>query len=161
MTPKPSKNTSKEPASRTAEGLLGSPREAADQIDAILYFLYKRYAGEDMAADMPSLRTFLVDKMDIVFTKDVTRIQIEKRPEKNILNILTPPVAKEDEENRRIYLLSEFGELLIRTQREGYQQVREMLLAILDDDGKDLLIKEYNKLRKQRAVKKSMPAKKK
>ncbi len=151
----------KKSAKATAEGLLISPREAADQIDAILYFLHKRYAGEDMSAELPSMRTFLVDKMDIVFTSAVTRIQVEKRPEKNVLNILTPPVAKEDEEHRRIYLLSEFGELLIRTQREGYQQVREMLLAILDDEGKDLLVEEYNKQKKERAWKKASPAKKK
>ena len=138
----------------SADGLMKSPRAAADQIDAILFFLHKRYAGDTMLAETPSMRSFLVDKMEILFTNAVTHVQVEKKSERNMLTILTPPVAKEDEEPRRIYLLSEFGELLIRVQREGYLQVRDMLLAILNDEGKELLVKEYKKHKKERADRK-------
>ena len=155
------KHSPEDPSTNPNMNLVSTPQDAADQIDAILFFLHRRYAGEDLTPDMPSMRSFLVDKMDIVFTSTVTSVQVEKKPEKNVLNILTPIVPKDEEELRRIYLLSEFGELLIRTQKEGYQQVHSMLLAILDDDGKEMLVQEFKKHRKARATAKNASAPKK
>ena len=132
------------------DGILSDPRAAADQIDAILYFLHKRYEGAGVTNELPTMHTFLIQRMDVVFTGDVQQIVIEKSPAKNALTILTPSVPKDQEEARRVYLLNAFADLLIKTQRQGYQQLREMLLAILDESGQAILINEYQKFKKQR-----------
>jgi hypothetical protein len=65
------------------------------------------------------------------------------------LSILAPRPGKNEEEARRIFLLNEFGDLLIKCQKQGLEQLREMLLGILDDNGKEKLVSEYLKHKKQ------------
>ena len=128
---------------------LSNPRDAADQIDAILYFIHKRYAGHE-GTNVPTLQSFLIFRADVVFTADVTHVVIEKKPELNTLNILTPPVASDLQEERRIFLLSQFGELLIKCQKQAYDQIREMLLRILDAEGKEVLVAEFLDFKQRR-----------
>jgi hypothetical protein len=145
----------KRPKSDDITHLLRDPKAAADQIDAILYFLHKRYSGESPPQkDLPTMRTFLISSMNVVFTDAVKQITIEKRMDQSGLSILAPSPGKSEEEARRIYLLNEFGDLLIKCQKQGLEQLREMLLGILDDDGKEQLVAEYLKSRRQLTTKK-------
>ena len=139
----------KKPKSQDLTNLVRDPKAAADQIDAILFFLHKRYAAEQSAKDLPTMRTFLISSMDVVFTDSVQQITIEKRMDHPGLSILAPRPGKYEEEARRIFLLNEFGDLLIKCQKQGLEQLREMLLGILDDNGKEKLVSEYLKHKKQ------------
>ncbi len=125
--------------------LLRDPRAAADQIDAILFFLHKRYGSESTDREMPSMRTFLISNMNVIFTDAVDQITIEKRLDQSGLSILAPSPSKAEEEARRIFLLNEFGDLLIKAQKQGLAQLREMLLGILDNEGKERLVSEFIK----------------
>ena len=95
------------------------------------------------------MRTFIISSMNVVFTDSVQQITIEKRMDHPGLSILTPRPGKYEEEARRIFLLNEFGDLLIKCQKQGLEQLREMLLGILDDNGKEKLVSEYLKYKKQ------------
>ena len=139
----------KKPKPQELKNLLRDPKAAADQIDAILFFLHKRYVAEPSPKELPTMRAFLISSMDVVFTDSVKQITIEKRMDHPGLSILAPPPGKYEEEARRIFLLNEFGDLLIKCQKQGLEQLREMLLGILDDDGKDRLVSEYLKYKKQ------------
>jgi hypothetical protein len=129
--------------------LLNDPKDAADQIDAILYFIHKRYGTESSGADLPTMRTFLIQSMEVVFTDSVKQITIEKRMDQPTLCVLAPKPNKFEEEARRIFLLNEFGDLLIRCQKQGVEQLREMLLGVLDDKGQNKLVSEYLKRKKK------------
>jgi hypothetical protein len=65
------------------------------------------------------------------------------------LCVLAPKPNKFEEEARRIFLLNEFGDLLIRCQKQGVEQLREMLLGVLDDKGQNKLVSEYLKRKKK------------
>lgn len=138
--------------SRELDLLLKDPKEAADQIDAILYFLHKRYGIEPSARDLPTMRTFLIESMEVVFTDTVKQITIEKRMDHPSLCILAPKPGKFEEEARRIFLLNEFADLLVKCQRQGVEQLREMLLGVLDDAGRAKLVSEYLRYRKRHAA---------
>jgi len=140
--------TKQKPQSKDIELLLRDPKEAADQIDAILFFLHQRYAAESSPGDLPTMRTFLIQSMEVVFTDSVKQITIEKRMDHPGLCILAPRPSKFEEESRRIFLLNEFGDLLIKCQKQGVEQLRDMLLGILDDAGKNKLVSEFLKHRK-------------
>lgn len=139
------------PKSKDLGLLLKDPKEAADQIDAILYFLHKRYGVEASSRDLPTMRTFLIESMEVVFTDSVKQITIEKRMDHPALCILAPKPSKFEEEARRIFLLNEFGDLLVKCQKQGLEQLREMLLGVLDDAGRAKLVGEYLKHRKRYA----------
>lgn len=132
-----------------ADQLLSNPVEAADQIDAILYFVHKRYAGNESAKNIPSLNSFLIHRAVVIFSPDVDSVVLEKRPEQNVLVILAPPVRAEKEEERRITLLNHFGDLLIKFQKQAYDQIREMLIGILDAEGKEILVSEFLAFKRQ------------
>ncbi len=144
----------KRPKTDDITHLLRDPKAAADQIDAILYFLHKRYSGESPQKDLPTMRTFLISSMNVVFTDTVKQITIEKRMDQSGLSILAPSPGKAEEEARRIFLLNEFGDLLIKCQKQGLEQLREMLLGILDDNGKEQLVAEYLKTKRHQTSKK-------
>lgn len=137
------------PRSKDLDLLLNNPKDAADQIDAILYFIHKRYGTEASSSDMPTMRTFLIQNMEVVFTDSVKQITIEKRMDQPTLCVLAPKPNKFEEEARRIFLLNEFGDLLIRCQKQGVEQLREMLLGVLDDKGQSKLVTEYLKRKKK------------
>lgn len=140
---------SKKPRPEDVEFLLKDPQEAADQIDAILFFLHRRYGAHGASGDLPTMRTFLIQSMDVVFTDAVKQITIEKRIDDAALRILVPKPNKFEEEARRIFLLNEFGDLLIKCQKQGLEQLRDMLLGVLDDAGKAKLVREYLKHKKR------------
>lgn len=129
------------------DGLIQNPTEAADQIDAILYFLHKRYAHVEN--DSPTLQSFLIYRADVIFTNSVDHVVLEKRPERNTLSILTPHVPVEVEESRRIHLLNQFGDLLIKCQKQAYEQIRSMLLKIIGAEGSERLVTEYLAFKEQ------------
>lgn len=142
---------SEKPRSEDVEFLLKDPQEAADQIDAILFFLHRRYGADAASGDLPTMRTFLIQSMDVVFTDAVKQITIEKKMDDSALRILAPKPNKFEEEARRIFLLNEFGDLLIKCQKQGLEQLREMLLGVLDDKGRSKLVSEYLKHKKRQA----------
>lgn len=139
----------RKPQSKDLDLLLNDPKDAADQIDAILYFIHKRYGTESSSANLPTMRTFLIQSMEVVFTDSVKQITIEKRIDQPTLCVLAPKPSKFEEEARRIFLLNEFGDLLIRCQKQGVEQLREMLLGVLDDKGQSKLVTEYLKRKKK------------
>jgi hypothetical protein len=97
------------------------------------------------------MRTFLIESMEVVFTDSVKQITIEKRMDHPALCILAPRPSKFEEEARRIFLLNEFGGLLVTCQKQGLEQLREMLLGVLDDSGRAKLVSEYLKYKKRHA----------
>ena len=141
--------SNRKPRSKELDLLLKDPKEAADQIDAILYFLHKRYGVEASSRDLPTMRTFLIESMEVVFTDSVKQITIEKRVDNPSLCILAPKPSKFEEEARRVFLLNEFGDLLVKCQKQGIEQLREMLLGVLDDAGRAKLVSEYLKHKKR------------
>jgi len=137
------------PRSDDVEFLLKDPQEAADQIDAILFFLHRRYGANGASGDLPTMRTFLIQSMDVIFTDAVKQITVEKRMDDSALRILAPKTNKFEEEARRIFLLNEFGDLLIKCQKQGLEQLRDMLLGVLDAKGRGKLVSEYVKYKKR------------
>jgi hypothetical protein len=122
--------------------LLENPTEAAQHLDAILYFIHKRYTDSN-SGNVPDLGTFLITRADVVFSDQVAHVVIEKRPDRRVLQILTPPVSASEEEARRIFLLNEFGDLIIKCQKQAYLQIRDMLLKVTDPEGRETLIQEF------------------
>ena len=108
----------------------------------MLYFIHKRYSGPENGA-LPDLRSFMILRADVIFTDRVTHIKLEKRPDVQELHILAPPVKAKEEEDRRIYLLNSFGELLLKYQKEALMQIRAMLLRITDQEAHETLIREF------------------
>jgi hypothetical protein len=123
--------------------LLENPTEAARHLDAILYFIHKRYRDSSKGS-VPDLGTFLVTRAEVLFSSDVEHVAVEKRPDRRILQILAPPVEASEEETRRIFLLNEFGDLIIKCQKQAYLQIREMLLKVTDPEGRETLIQEFD-----------------
>lgn len=142
-------NSKRKPQAKDLDLLLKDPKEAADQIDAILYFLHKRYRVDPSSRILPTMRTFLIESMEVVFTDTVKQITVEKKMDHSSLCILAPKPSKFEEEARRIFLLNEFGDLLVKCQKQGIEQLREMLLGILDDSGRAKLVGEYLKQKKR------------
>ncbi len=122
--------------------LLETPDKAAQQLDALLYFIHRRYTKTSSSV-IPHLGKFLITRAEVVFTNKLHAIQIQKRPDKNVLQILAPEVDVEAQENRRIFLLNEFSELILKYQKQAYLQIRDMVLRITDSEGHDILVQEF------------------
>ncbi|WP_413560509.1 hypothetical protein [Bdellovibrio sp. HCB209] len=132
------------PASSEDSFLLETPDKAAQQLDALLYFIHRRYTRSSSTA-IPHLGKFLITRAEVIFTNKLRSIQIQKRPERNVLQILAPPVDVDSEENRRIYLLNEFSDLILKYQKQAYLQIRDMVLRITDSEGHEALVKDFER----------------
>lgn len=123
--------------------LLDNPGEAANQLDAFLHFIHRHYSDSGTIQITPTLKSFLIHRTEVVFTSDVELVTLQKKPESHSLQILTPPVPKDEEEKRVLYLLNQCGDLIIKCQKQAYEQVREMLLGMLDENGMELMVEEF------------------
>ncbi|MBO9666172.1 MAG: hypothetical protein J7501_05110 [Bdellovibrio sp.] len=139
---KPSIRTTLSPADDNF--LVETPDKAAQQLDALLFFIHKRYT-KDSSTSIPHIGKFLITRAEVVFTRQLQAVQIQKRPEKNVLQILAPAVDIASEESRRIYLLNEFSELILKYQKQAYLQIRDMVLRITDSEGHECLIRDFEK----------------
>lgn len=126
------------------EFLVESPDKAAQQLDALLFFIHKHYA-KTTSTTLPDLGKFLITRAEVIFSSKLHAIQIQKRPDKNVLQILAPLVENEVQEKRRIYLLNEFSELIIKCQKQAYLQIREMVLRITDSESHEMLIRDFER----------------
>lgn len=137
------KKIPKKPLNKTDQVLLhDNPTKAAHDLDAIFYFIHKRYSesGKD---SVPDLRSFLITRAEVVFSDKAKYVTLLKKPDRRVLQILAPPTEPHQEELRRIYLLNEFGDLIIKYQKQAYLQIREMLLSITEPEGREVLIQEF------------------
>ncbi len=121
------------------------PQMAADELDAILFFIHKRYAEPSYSSEAPRICSMFACRLDVIFTNEVDHLVVEKRPDKDIIYILSPPVHPSEEEDQRIYLHNQYGAMLVRAQAEVLPLVRRMLMGILDAKGREVLFHEYNK----------------
>lgn len=119
--------------------------EGAQNLDALFYFIYKNYSNSKSNNSVPDLGTFIITRGTVVFTDEVEYVTLEKRPDRKMLEILTPCVPKSEEESRRIFLLNEFGDLILKFQKQAYLQVREMLLKVTDPADHQALVIEFEK----------------
>lgn len=126
------------------EFLMENPDKAAQQLDALLFFIHKRYAKTASEA-LPDLGKFLITRAEVIFSNKLNAIQIQKRPDKNVLQILAPFVEGDIQEKRRIFLLNEFSELIIKCQKQAYLQIRDMVLRITDSESHETLIRDFER----------------
>lgn len=131
------------------EDFVDTPEAAADQLDAILFFIQKHYSGNGNKSELLNLYSLLVSRADVVFTEEVKHVILEKKPTSGILFILSPPVSKSKEEEHRINLLNDFGDLIIKCQRQAYEQIRHLLFGILDSEGKEKMVQEFLKFKSE------------
>ncbi len=129
---------SKKPAKNVEnEYLYGDPIKAARHIDSLMKIIQHRYGKSKKEA--ANLGNFLITRTEVVFSPLVSSVVLEKRAESQSLIILAPSIHPSKEEERRIELLNAFGELILKFQKQAYLQIRDMLLQILDEDGKKIL----------------------
>lgn len=119
------------------EYLYGNPIEAARHIDSLMKIIQHRYGSSKK--EVANLGNFLITRAEVVFSSNISSVILEKRAESQNLIILAPNVLSSNEEERRIELLNTFGELILKFQKQAYLQIRDMLLQILDEDGKKIL----------------------
>lgn len=124
-----------------SECLYADPIQAARHIDSLMKVIQRRYGNTNNGA--ANLGNFLITRSEVVFSSKIQHVTLEKRAESQTLIILAPPVPSIDEEERRIELLNAFGELILKFQKQAYLQIRDMLLQILDEDGKRILHEDF------------------
>lgn len=129
------------PSHKENESLYGNPLDAARHIDSLMKIIQRRYGNTNNGA--ANLGNFLITRGEVSFSPKIKFVTIEKRAESQTLVILAPPVSASKQEERRIELLNAFGELILKFQKQAYLQIRDMLLQILDEDGKKILHEDF------------------
>ncbi|MBX3034785.1 MAG: hypothetical protein KF865_12755 [Bdellovibrionaceae bacterium] len=104
--------------------------------------MHKRYS-DSSKGDVPDLGAFLITGAKVEFSPAVKEVELKKEPEKRCLIILSPLIPETDQEARRIFLLNEFGDLILKYQKQAYLQIRDMLLRITDPEGRQILLDEF------------------
>jgi hypothetical protein len=133
------------------------PHHAADELDATMYFLHRRYSGIAMG-NIPQLPHFFINRLEVKFS-EVSRIVIEKNWEKNIIEAIAPSVSQEKEDEKRAELLTQFSPLLVRCQIAALGDIYQMLRGTLNEDGKKILLQEYHDYRRSLELHKEAPHK--
>ena len=142
--PKNQSRKLKSPASPVVQ-LHSEPHQAADELDATMYFLHKRYQQIDSEA-VPQLPNFLISRLDVKFS-DVERVMVEKHWEKRTIDAVAPRVAKEREDEMRLHLHTLYSPMLVRCQVRAISDIHQMLFGALDARGKHAIMKEYRDYR--------------
>lgn len=119
-----------------------NPKDAAEELDALLYFVHTRYS-EKSKVRVPTLASFLVRNAEVVFSDKVKTVVLRKNPNRQTLEIWTPRIGEQQQEERRLYLLSQLGDLILKYQRDAYLHLRDMLLSISDPEMQETLVQEY------------------
>jgi len=97
------KKIPKKPLNKTDQELLhDNSTEAAQDLDAIFYFVHKRYS-ESGKGSVPDLGSFLITCAEVVFSDKAKYVALLKKPDRRVLQILPPPTEPHQEELRRIY----------------------------------------------------------
>jgi uncharacterized protein YfeS len=123
-----------------------SPDIAAEELDATMYFLHRRYRKVSLGK-IPQLRSFFIDRLDVVFS-DVPQVIIEKHWDKSAIAAIAPKVPAEHEETRRAELHILYSPMLVRCQVAALGDIYQMLQSTLDETGKKSLLREYREFRR-------------
>lgn len=124
------------------EQLLSDPRKAANEIDAILYFIQQRYR-KGKPHKLPKMENFIISKIEVIFSSDADHIFLWKNLDLGSLEIHSPNVPESQREERTIYLLGQFGDLLSKAQAESVAKLRQILVGMLDNEGRRSLVQAY------------------
>lgn len=125
-----------------------NPDDAATKIDALMSWIQKRYSDDTQTSNIATIQNFLCDGLEVKFIDSIDVVELRRNNSERKVTVLSPILKDgEDEEKRRIYLLSSFAPVIDKVRAEGILLIEQMLTQITDTTGNPLmdeLISSYN-----------------